>query len=241
MHLGVSHTCTVLRCRFCVFFWRLCCSDHRHRIDKYLDTLLANQPISNGEVNDHCQKGGPQDGGLPELIVARSCLTNHSEAATLWLVTPKQDVVGNHQWRHWRVVCCYVEDVNFGMQNLRPSSVKVKNFPAAILRISYSGGFRFHCRYCLCGSDCCVACPVLSAWVAVSSGSVLVNIWLVYVPPFDVFTPATDGRYYASRLHGLWTLAMQHLGRRAFSVAGPMTWNSLPDFYPGSNEQHRLF
>ena len=26
-------------------------------------------------------------------------------------------------------------------------------------------------------------------------------------------------------------------GRRAFSVAGPMAWNSLP----GSNEQHRLF
>ena len=56
---------------------------HRHRIDKYLDTLLANQPISDGEATDHCQKGVPQDGGLPELIVARSCLTNHSEAASL--------------------------------------------------------------------------------------------------------------------------------------------------------------
>ena len=30
-------------------------------------------------------------------------------------------------------------------------------------------------------------------------------------------------------------------GRRAFSVARPMAWNSLPDLYPGSNEQHRLF
>ena len=31
-------------------------------------------------------------------------------------------------------------------------------------------------------------------------------------------------------------------GRRAFSVAGPMALNSLPDFIrPGSNEQHRLF
>ena len=30
-------------------------------------------------------------------------------------------------------------------------------------------------------------------------------------------------------------------GRRAFHVAGPMAWNSLPDFFPGSNEQHRLF
>jgi len=56
---------------------------HRHRIDKYLDTLLANQPISDGEATDHCQKVVPQDGGLPQLIVARSCLTNHSEAASL--------------------------------------------------------------------------------------------------------------------------------------------------------------
>ena len=45
--------------------------DHRHRIDKYLDTLLANQPISDGEATDHCQKVAPQDGGLPELIVPR--------------------------------------------------------------------------------------------------------------------------------------------------------------------------
>ena len=54
---------------------------HRHRIDKYLDTLLANQPISDGEATDRCQKVAPQDGGLPELIEARSCLTNHSEAS----------------------------------------------------------------------------------------------------------------------------------------------------------------
>ena len=58
-------------------------SKHRHRINKYLDTLLANQPISDGEATDRCQKVAPQDGGLPELIVARSCLTNHSEAASL--------------------------------------------------------------------------------------------------------------------------------------------------------------
>jgi len=43
---------------------------HRHRIDKYLDTLLANQPISDGEATDRCQKVAPQDGGLPELIVS---------------------------------------------------------------------------------------------------------------------------------------------------------------------------
>jgi len=33
-----------------------------------------------------------------------------------------------------------------------------------------------------------------------------------------------------------------YIGRSwAFSVAGPMAWNSLPDFIPGFNEQHRLF
>ena len=29
--------------------------NHRHRIDKYLDTLLANQPISDGEATDRCK------------------------------------------------------------------------------------------------------------------------------------------------------------------------------------------
>jgi len=46
------------------------CLYHRHKIDKYLDTLLANQPISDREATDHCQKVAPQDGGLSELIVA---------------------------------------------------------------------------------------------------------------------------------------------------------------------------
>ena len=103
--------------------WYIYSNKHRHRIDKHLDTLLANQPISDGEATDHCQKGAPQDGGLTELIVARFCLTNHSEASRPWLVTPKQDVVRNHQWRHWRVVCCNVEDLNFGLQNLRPLNI----------------------------------------------------------------------------------------------------------------------
>ena len=100
-------------------------ADHRHRIYQYLDTLLANQPVSDGEASDRCQKVAPQDGRLSELIVARSCLTNHSEAASLWLVTLKHDVVGNHQWHYWRVICCNVEYLNFRMQNLRPSNIKV--------------------------------------------------------------------------------------------------------------------
>ena len=91
-----------------------------------MSRYLTSQPnISDGEATDLCQKGAPQDGGLPELIVAQSCLTNHSEAASLWLATLKQDVVRNHQWRHWRVVCCNVEDLNFGVQNLHPSYIKV--------------------------------------------------------------------------------------------------------------------
>ena len=74
----------------------------------------------------------------------------------MWLVTPKQDVVGNHQWRHWRVVCCNVEDLNFGMQHLRPSNIKVI-FQRPSCRWSLCngspvvGGFRFQCRYCPCG------------------------------------------------------------------------------------------
>ena len=34
---------------------RLLACNHRHRIDKYLDTLLANQPISDGEATDRCK------------------------------------------------------------------------------------------------------------------------------------------------------------------------------------------
>ena len=61
----------------------VCVCARRRRIDKYLDTLLAYQPISDVEATDHCHKVTSQDGGLPGLIVARSCLTNHSEAASL--------------------------------------------------------------------------------------------------------------------------------------------------------------
>ena len=52
---------------------------------------------------------------------------------------------------HWRVVCCNVEDLNFGMQNLRPSNVKVI-FQRPSCGSPDSGGFRFHCRYCPCGT-----------------------------------------------------------------------------------------
>ena len=49
---------------------------------------------------------------------------------------PKQEV-GDHQLR---VVCCNVEYVNFGVQNLCPSNVKVI-FQLPSYDDPYSGGF----------------------------------------------------------------------------------------------------
>ena len=95
--------------------------DHSQRIDKYLDSWRQITNAADCVAIDHFQKSQSQDGGLPKLLLAYSCLTNHREAASLWLVTPKQ-VVGHHQWR---VVCCNVEYLNFGMQNLCPSNINV--------------------------------------------------------------------------------------------------------------------
>ena len=58
---------------------------------------------------------------LPELLLAYSCLTNHSRAALVWLVMPKQ-TMRDHQWH---VVCCNAEYLDFGMQNVCQSNVKV--------------------------------------------------------------------------------------------------------------------
>jgi len=61
---------------------------------------------------------------------------------------PKQDV-GDHQRR---VVCCNVECLNFGTQNLRQSNVRVL-FRRPSYDVPYSSGFRFHCRHCPCGAS----------------------------------------------------------------------------------------
>jgi len=58
------------------------CSQHRHRTDDYLYTLLVNQTAQKA-LPPTGQKSQSQDGGLPELLLAYSCLTNHSEAASL--------------------------------------------------------------------------------------------------------------------------------------------------------------
>ena len=77
---------------------------YRRYINKsiYLSIYLT---AADRVATDHFQKSQSQDGGL----------SNHSEAASLWLDTPKQ-VVGGHQWR---VVCSTVEYLNFGMQKCK--------------------------------------------------------------------------------------------------------------------------
>ena len=60
-------------------------------------------------------------GSGPPILLAYSCLTSHSKAASVWLVTLKQ-VVRNHKWC---VICCNIEHLNFSMQNRRPSNVNV--------------------------------------------------------------------------------------------------------------------
>ena len=100
---------------------KVCCQSHRHRIDKYLDTWRSIKTAADPVATNHFQKLQSQDGRLPRLLFAYSCLTNHSKAASLWLVTSKQ-VVGDCQCC---VICCNVEYLNFGMQNLCPSNVKV--------------------------------------------------------------------------------------------------------------------
>ena len=78
--------------------------------------------------------GSPGKRAIKRVCVC-VCLTNHREAASLWLVIPKQDV-RNHQWR---VVCCNVEYLNFGMHNLCQSNVKVI-FQWPSCDYPYSGG-----------------------------------------------------------------------------------------------------
>ena len=99
------HVCMLLSLR--PGLWSLTegnCRDHRHSIDKYLDTRSPIATAADRVATDHSQKSQSQ-GGLPELLLAYSCLTNHSKAASLWSVTPKQ-VVRTHQWC---VVCFIVE------------------------------------------------------------------------------------------------------------------------------------
>jgi len=55
----------------------------RHRIDKYLDTQWPIATAADRVTTDHFQNSQSQDGGLPELLLTDSCLTTHSEAASL--------------------------------------------------------------------------------------------------------------------------------------------------------------
>jgi len=148
-----THNCTPQTCQSFQWQWQLCftsllnntpqqeavtgkwCRPQNRQMSRYTTSKqIMSPPIIS-------KKSQSQDGGLPELLLAYSCLTNHSEAALLWLVTPKQ-VVGDHQWR---VVCCNAKYLNFGIQYLSPSNIKV-----IIQRPScdyyYTGGFGFACE-----------------------------------------------------------------------------------------------
>jgi len=82
-----------------------------------LATLLANQTAVKALPPTIAKSGNRKMVRLPALLLAYSCLTNHSEAASL----------------------------NFGMHNLRPSDVKVI-FQRPSCDYPYSGGFKFYCR-----------------------------------------------------------------------------------------------
>jgi len=49
----------------------------------YLDTRRPIATAADIVATDHFQKSQSQDGGLSELLLACSCVTNHSEAALL--------------------------------------------------------------------------------------------------------------------------------------------------------------
>jgi len=130
---------------------------HRHRVDKYLDTLLANQPISGGEATDHCQKVCAARWRTAR-VNSSPILPNQSQQSSF-------AVIGYAEAGHCRkspmtsLTCRLVEDLNFGMQNLRPSNIKVI-FQRPSCGSPNSGGFRFHCRYCPCACHCRSISPV---------------------------------------------------------------------------------
>jgi len=62
---------------------------HRHRIDKYLDTLLA-KSNSHRPLTKRVSARWRTARVIISLIMPNN-ITNHSEAASLWLVMPKQE------------------------------------------------------------------------------------------------------------------------------------------------------
>ena len=107
--------------RVCTLLYAHRSVQHRHRIDKYLDTRCPIATVADRVTSDHFQHLQSQNGRLPEILLAYYGPTNHSKAASLWLVRPNQ-VVGDHQWP---VNCWNVEYLNFRMQNMRPSKLQL--------------------------------------------------------------------------------------------------------------------
>jgi len=91
-------------------------------------------------ATDHFQKSQSQDDGLPELLLAYFCLNSHSEACA-WLRRSTSTEITSDE-RMATNVCCNVEYLNFDVQNLRPSNVKVI-FQRPSCDYRHTGGFGF--------------------------------------------------------------------------------------------------
>jgi len=103
--------------------------NHRHRIHKYLDNILANQTA---------RKVKPTTTDKRVSLIRR----NQSQRSSFAVIGYAE---AGRRRSPMSVVCCNVEYINFGMHNLCPSNVKVI-FQRPSWGYPCSGGFRFHCR-----------------------------------------------------------------------------------------------
>jgi len=73
--------------------------------------------------------------------------------------------------------------------------------------------------------------------------------WLQWQNYYEVHEGAVESQHCFYHSQGIITSTrslnlspwLTDITAPGFSVAGPMAWNSLPDFCPGSQQQHRMF
>ena len=104
---------------------------HRHRIDKYLDTLLSNQTSRTVKPPITAERVSHKMADCPVL-------PNQSQRSKSSVITDERSRSLSAHWPglagffgHWLAVVLVIFQ--------RPSC-----------GLPYSGGFRFHCRYCSC-------------------------------------------------------------------------------------------
>ena len=104
---------------------------HRHRIDKYLDTLLSNQTSRTVKPPITAERVSRKMADCPVL-------PNQSQRSKSSVITDERSRSLSAHWPglagffgHWLAVVLVIFQ--------RPSC-----------GLTYSGGFRFHCRYCSC-------------------------------------------------------------------------------------------